>query len=45
MSIQRIYVLGVPVDICKPQELESRIMELVENPVQNRLCFFLYGIF
>ena len=36
MSIQRIYVLGVPVDICKPQELESRIMELVEKPEIGR---------
>lgn len=39
MSIQRIYVLGVPVDICKPQELESRIMELVEKPGAKQIVF------
>ena len=37
MGIQRINVVGVPVDVCRPEDLETEILELLAKPVQNKL--------
>ena len=39
MAIQRIKVLGVPVDVCEPQDLEGKIMELVAQPGTKQIVF------
>ena len=32
MSIQRISFLGVPVDICPPENLEAEVLEMLAKP-------------
>ena len=39
MAIQRIKLLGVPVDICRPENLESEIMELMARPGTKQIVF------
>ena len=39
MAIQRITVLGVPVDICLPQDLENEILELLAKPGTKQIVF------
>ena len=39
MSINRISLLGVPVDICRPEELENAILELLAKPGTKQIVF------
>ena len=39
MSINRISLLGVPVDICSPENLENEILELLANPGTKQIIF------
>ena len=39
MAIQRIKLLGVPVDICRPENLEGEIMELMARPGSKQIVF------
>ena len=39
MSIQRISLLGVPVDICRPEELEDRVLEILNKPGTKQIVF------
>ena len=39
MSIKRISLLGVPVDICSPENLENEILELLANPGTKQIIF------
>lgn len=39
MAIQRITVLGVPVDIVQPQNLEAEILELLAKPGHKQIIF------
>lgn len=39
MAIKRIELLGVPVDICRPEDLEIEIMELLARPATKQIVF------
>ncbi|MCR4743075.1 MAG: WecB/TagA/CpsF family glycosyltransferase [Treponema sp.] len=39
MAIERINLLGVPVDICEPQNLESEVMEIMAMPGTKQIIF------
>lgn len=39
MSIQRINLLGVPVDICNPENLENEILEIIAKPGTKQIIF------
>ena len=39
MSIGRINLLGVPVDICQPENLENEILELLAKPGTKQIVF------
>ena len=39
MSINRISLLGVPVDICAPENLENEILELLAKPGTKQIIF------
>lgn len=39
MSIERISLLGVPVDICSPENLENEILELLAKPGTKQIVF------
>ena len=39
MSIERINLIGVPVDICGPENLESAILELLAKPGTKQIIF------
>ncbi len=39
MAIERISVIGVPVDICEPQNLEREILALLDKPGTKRIVF------
>ena len=39
MSINRISLLGVPVDICSPENLENEILELLAKPGTKQIIF------
>ena len=39
MSIERISLLGVPVDICSPENLENEILELLAKPGTKQIIF------
>lgn len=39
MSINRISLLGVPVDICPPEKLENEILELLAKPGTKQIIF------
>ncbi len=39
MGIQRITVAGVPVDVCRPENLEDEILELLANPGTKQIVF------
>jgi N-acetylglucosaminyldiphosphoundecaprenol N-acetyl-beta-D-mannosaminyltransferase len=32
MSIERINLIGVPVDVCEPENLENAVLELLAKP-------------
>ena len=39
MSIQRINLIGVPVDICRPEEMENEILEQLAKPGTKQIIF------
>ena len=39
MAVQRIELLGVPVDICRPEQLESEILEILAKPGIKQIIF------
>lgn len=39
MSIQRITLVGVPVDICSPENLENEILEILAKPGTKQIIF------
>ncbi|MCR5724872.1 MAG: WecB/TagA/CpsF family glycosyltransferase [Treponema sp.] len=39
MAVQRIDLLGVPVDVCQPEELESEILEMLAKPGTKQIVF------
>lgn len=39
MAIQRISLVGVPVDICQPENLENEIMEILAKPGTKQIIF------
>lgn len=39
MSIQRISFLGVPVDICPPENLEAEVLEMLAKPGTKQVVF------
>ena len=39
MAVQRINLLGVPVDVCRPEDLESTILELMAKPGTKQIVF------
>lgn len=39
MAIERINLLGVPVDICEPQNLENELMEILAMPGTKQIIF------
>ncbi len=39
MAIQRINILGVGVDVCEAQDLEQKVMEMVEQPGTKQIVF------
>lgn len=39
MAVERVEVLGVPVDVCQPQNLEKEIMRLLEKPGTKQIIF------
>lgn len=39
MAIQRIKILGVPVDVCEPQELEGLILSMLEDSGPKQIMF------
>ena len=39
MSINRISLLGVPVDICQPENLEKEVMEILARPGTKQIVF------
>ena len=39
MSIERINLIGVPIDICEPENLESEILELLAKPGTKQIVF------
>ena len=54
MAIERIKVLGVPVDVCTPEDFENEILELLARPGAKQIVFlsvwgllniFLFGLF
>ncbi|MBP3710421.1 MAG: WecB/TagA/CpsF family glycosyltransferase [Treponema sp.] len=39
MSIQRINVVGVPVDVCLPEDIEGGVLELLAKPGTKQIVF------
>lgn len=39
MSVERISVIGVPVDICRPEDLENEMLELLAKPGTKQIIF------
>ncbi len=39
MSIQRISLIGVPVDICSPENLENEVLEILAKPGTKQIVF------
>lgn len=39
MSIQRINLIGVPVDICTPENLEAEVLEILAKPGTKQIVF------
>ncbi|QTQ12487.1 WecB/TagA/CpsF family glycosyltransferase [Treponema parvum] len=39
MALQRIEILGVPVDVCRPEEMEGHILELLAKPGTKQIVF------
>lgn len=39
MSIQRINLIGVPIDICQPENMENEILEILAKPGTKQIIF------
>ncbi len=39
MSVERIELLGVPVDVCPPEDLENAILEMLAKPGTKQIVF------
>ena len=39
MSINRISLLGVPIDVCRPEDLENQILEILAKPGTKQIIF------
>ena len=39
MAVQRIELLGVPVDVCSKQDLEEKILQLLEKKGPSQISF------
>ena len=39
MSIERINLIGVPIDVCEPQNLEAAVLELLAKPGTKQIVF------
>ena len=39
MAVERIKLLGVPVDVCRPEELEDTILEILAKPGTKQILF------
>ena len=39
MSIERINLIGVPVDVCEPENLEAAVLELLAKPGTKQIIF------
>ena len=39
MAMQRITLLGVPVDVCRPEDLEAEILEILARPGTKQIIF------
>ena len=39
MSVKRIEIIGVPVDVCPIEELEGEILELLAKPGTKQIIF------
>lgn len=39
VAIERIHMLGVPIDVCSKQDLVKRVIELSESGKRARVCF------
>ena len=45
MAVHRIEILGVPVDICPCEELESEILKILEKPGTKQIIFLnIWGL-
>ena len=38
-NIERIQILGVNVDVCKPEELENAVLEILASPGTKQIVF------
>lgn len=39
MAVERINLIGVPVDVCRPEQLESQILEILAKPGTKQIVF------
>ena len=39
MAIERINLIGVPIDICQPENLENEILEILAKPGTKQIIF------
>ena len=39
MAIERINLIGVPIDVCAPENLEAAILELLAKPGTKQIIF------
>ena len=39
MAVQRIKLMGVPVDVCRPEELEGALLEMLAKPGSKQIIF------
>ena len=39
MGMQRINIVGVPVDVCRPEDLENEILEILAKPGTKQIVF------
>ena len=45
MAVERISILGVPVDICNPEDFENQILELLARPGAKQIVFLnIWGL-
>ena len=39
MGVQRISVVGVPIDVCRPEDIEGEVLELLAKPGTKQIVF------